>query len=330
MPLFFEGFEKGTEPLERAGLDLRKVRASIDEAGGDRRGSCLLMATPEPAGFCSLQLTQPIVVEKNLILSFEHREEIEAGYDGAYLGIGFTVGNEECLWTSDEFSSSWRHCEVAIGALKPRPGKELKLGMTISRIQIYGRVKEKTAVKGATKARMKVWIDDLTVKIGERTSQMTDRSRVSWSNPPLFNWPRTGADGMVKLQYSQEIPGGMKAPVEVTVRSNFHTPAAPLEPGTYQWRVWSAGELAEGWSDSERVVVLPESHRFVTAPVAGAELAKRPHPRLLKVAQMAEPNLSDKRRAELVKQAKKIFERGVPEHPGPHVPGDPRWPTCQP
>lgn len=325
--MVFEDFEGSGDPASYAGLNVRDVQASIVDADAGRSGRCLQLQTAEPAGFCSLNLIQPVEVEKNLLLSFDHREEIEAGFEGAYLGIGFSVGKEECLWTSDEFSSSWRHCEVALGKLKPRPGQELKPGMSITRIQIYGRVKEKTAAKGQTKARMSVWIDNLTVKVAEPPSRVTDRTRLSWSNPPLFNWDAAGGSGTQRLQYWLESPGNGQARNEVAAPVNFHTPVAPLEPGTYQWRVWSTGELAEGWSDSERVVVLPESHRFATAPVPAAELAKMVHPRLRKLAEMEEPNLTVKRKAELLRKAKKIFERGVPEHPGPHVPGDPRWPT---
>ena len=28
-----------------------------------------------------------------------------------------------------------------------------------------------------------------------------------------------------------------------------------------------------------------------------------------------------------MRNAKKVYDQGVPEHPGPHVEGDPRWPT---
>jgi len=47
----------------------------------------------------------------------------------------------------------------------------------------------------------------------------------------------------------------------------------------------------------------------------------------LGLAGLGEPNLTDQRKAQLVRNAKKLYDRGVPEHPGPHVPGDPRWPT---
>ena len=78
-----------------------------------------------------------------------------------------------------------------------------------------------------------------------------------------------------------------------------------------------------GWSDIERLEVSPDSHRFTTPAMPLESLASRARPRLLPVARLAEPNLTDARKKQLIKNAERLYQQGVPEHPGPHVPGDP-------
>lgn len=325
-PLLID-FERGLAPNSYEGLDVGKMEAAIVAGGADGRGNCLQLRTREPATSCPLLIRGPVTVEKNLTLSFDHREEIEAGQEGAYLGMGFFVGDEQWFWISDEFSSKWRHVELPIASLPSSTGKTMRAGLVFSRIQLYGRVKEKTAVKTQTKAKISVWFDNMALRVAPRGGRLTDRVRVSYANPPFFNWPRALSSSREKLQYSTDPRFPDRGTVTVEAPANFHTPPAPVPPGTYYWRVWSASDLAEGWSDVERVTVLPEAHRFTTEPVPAAKLSAAPHPRLIGWARMSEPNLTEARKAELLKSARKIHERGVPEHPGPHVEGDPRWPT---
>lgn len=320
-------FENGTELSRYEGLDFDKRQAQIVAGGPDGQGHCLRLQTLKPEAFCNLYLQGPIPVEKNLTLSFDYRAEIEQPYEGAYLGMGFFVDGKQWFWHSDEFSGQWRHAEVAIGRLCGKEGHEMKPGLVLSKVQLYGRVKEQTAVKGQTKARITVWFDNLRLSTDPPQSTLTDKTRTSDANPPLFAWGWEPITGTERLQYSLDPKFSEGKTITVAVRYNFHTPDKPLEPGTWYWRVWNSTELSEGWSDIERIEVLPEAHRFTTKPVSADELAQRSRPRLLGVAKIDQPEVTEKRKAQLVASAKKLYQRGVPEHPGPHVPGDPRWPT---
>lgn len=324
--LYSADFELGPALASYPGLRSAKTEAAV-VAGEEGQGHCLRLRTPGPEGFCSLDLAQPVTMEKNLVLAFDHREEIEPGYEGAYLGIAFFVDGQEWFWTSDAFSPAWRRCEVPLARLRSSTGKSMRPGLVFNRIQLYGRVKEQTPVKGRTKARLSVWFDNISLQVTAPASRLTTRSRLSWSNPPLFNWTPAPEPGRQRLQYWLEGTAPSAPRTEVEVTANFHTPPAPLAPGTYQWRIWSSSALEEGWADIERMVVPEETHRFVTAPVPREKLAAAPHPRLLPSARRREPELTEKRRAQLLQTARKLFEQGVPEHPGPHVEGDPRWPT---
>jgi hypothetical protein len=320
-------FEQGPDLARYDRLDLSRAEAAIVEGGRDGTGHCLRLETPKPDGFCAMDLKGPVGVQKNLILAFDHREEIEAGFEGAYLGMSWYVGDKQAFWSSDQFSGEWRRAQVEIGKLTGSWGFEVKPGLTFSRVQLYGRVKEKTEKKGETKARMTVWFDNLRLYTGHVERTAAERTRVSYSNPPLFNWAKLEGEGRQKLQYSkdQSFPEGGTVTVEVS--RNSHLPPEPLEAGTWYWRVWSEGDLYDGWSDTEIVDVLPEAHRFTTKPVPVDDLAKKPHPRLLELAKVDQPEVTEARKAQLVRSAESLYKQGVPEHPGPHVPGDPRWPT---
>jgi len=329
-------FEQGADLARYPRLDLSRAHASIvvrDKDGKDAKpprgeaGHCLRLETPQPDGFCAMDLKGPVEVQKNLILAFDHREEIEPGFEGAYLGMSWYVGDKQAFWSSDQFSGEWRRAQVEIGKLTGSWGFEVKPGLTFSRVQLYGRVKEKTEKKGETKAKMTVWFDNVRLYTGHVERTVSERTRTSYSNPPLFNWPVTTDGGGQKLQYSQDATFPENASVTVEVQHNFYLPPSPVEPGAWYWRVWSQGDLYDGWSEAEIVNVLPEAHRFVTQPVPVEELAKQPHPRLLELAKVDQPEVTEARKAQLVRSAESLYKQGVPEHPGPHVPGDPRWPT---
>ena len=319
-------FEDGKGPGECQRLDLRKMDAVIVPPGADGRGHCLRLHNADPAPSCSLTLKGPIPMEKNLVLSLDHREEIEPGFEGAYLGIGFYVDGKQWFWSSDEFSGSWRHADIPLATLRSSSGHTLRLGTVFSGIQIYGRVKEKTKVKTATKARLTVWLDNLRLHTDSVPPRLGQSVRESYANPPLFVWP-SAAGARHRLQYSMDKSFPQDASQVVDVSCGFFTPAQPIQPGNWYWRVWTEGELGDDWSEIQTVTISPDAHRFTTPPVPAEKLSRSAHPRLLALAKLGEPELTDRRKAELVKSARKIFQRGVPEHPGTHVPGDPRWPT---
>ncbi|MHC4403797.1 MAG: DUF4962 domain-containing protein [Planctomycetota bacterium] len=320
-------FEQGEDLSHYECLNWAALEAAVVPSGADARGHCLRIHNPTPATSCGVRLKGPLTLTKNLLLSFDYRAEIEPGFDGAYLGMIFYVEGKQWFWHSDAFSAQWRHAEVPLGSLRPWQGHTVRPGLVFSGIQLYGRVKDKTPVKGETKARMTVYLDNIQIDVSPRQSILTDRTRQSTANPPMFHWPRPDAACTQRLQYSMDPGFADGATVTTDAKWNFFTPAEPLEPGCWYWRVWTSSELSEGWSDIERIVVVPEAHRFTTLAMPLESLSTSPRPRLLPVARLAEANLTDARKTQLVNSAEKLYKQGVPEHPGTHVPGDPRWPT---
>jgi hypothetical protein len=76
-------FEQGPDLARYDRIDLGRADATVVEGGADSKGHCLRLETPKPDGFCAMDLKGPVGVQKNLILAFDHREEIEAGGEGA-------------------------------------------------------------------------------------------------------------------------------------------------------------------------------------------------------------------------------------------------------
>ncbi|MBM4090142.1 MAG: DUF4962 domain-containing protein, partial [Planctomycetes bacterium] len=321
-------FEQGFE-LDRNGqLDCGSLEVGVVTREAGASGHCLRIRNATPATACGVRLKGPVALVKNLTLSFDYRAEIEPGFEGAYLGMIFYVDGTQWFWHSDEFSGEWRHAEVNLGSLRPWQGHTVRPGLVFSGIQLYGRVKDQTAVTGEeAKARMTVYLDNIQIAVAERRSVLTDQTRDSTANPPMFHWPPPDPRCVQRLQYSRDPAFPDASTVTVETRGNFFTPAEPLVPGSWYWRVWTGGELVEGWSDVERLEVLPDAHRFTTVAMPLESLAHAARPRLVSVARLAEPDVTEDRRKQLVKNAERLYKQGVPEHPGPHVPGDPRWPT---
>ncbi len=316
-------FEQGADPAKIERLSLGKMEAAIAPGGPNGKGHCLQIANRKPSTSCGLRIRGPIAFQKNLVLAFDHREEIEEGYEGAYLGMIFYVDGKQWFFARDQFSSKWRHVEVPLGRLRGSGDQVMHPGLVFSGIQLYGRVKH----KANDRARITVRFDNIRIFVGQRKPALSERTRTSNSNPPLFNWSNDEHPGGRKLQYSADPSFPADDAVTVEVKSNFFTPEKPLKPGTWYWRVMTESQLCDDWSDAETIVVPANVHRFATRPVPIAELIKTPRPRLLPVAKLGRPELTDEYKATLVKTAQSIFKRGVPEHPGPHVEGDPRWPT---
>jgi hypothetical protein len=316
-------FEAGAAPGDYPRIDCGKSDAAI-VAGPT--GHALHLSTRQAATACGLRLTGPIRLEKNLVLALDYKAQFQPGYEGAYLGVSADVNGKQFFWTSAPSATEWRHAVLPLAAgMAQAKNLKAELGMQLSGIRIYARVKEKTAVKAQTKAHIELWLDNLRLYTAKVASTGELPERESYANPPLMNWAR--GQGLTRLEYSRkpDFPAG--ATTSLDVAANFHTPLKPLEPGTWYWRAWRCGPLADAVVGAEQVTIVPEAHRFQTAAIPLAEITRRPRPRLLPLAKVDQPEVTPQRRAELVKLAAKIFKRGVPEHPGPHVPGDPRWPT---
>ncbi len=321
-------FEQGASLKQYAKhLSFGKAKAQVVARGPDGQGHCLRVDSQGPVSSVPLQVKGPIKLQKNLVLEFDHREEIEQGYQGAYLGMIFYVDGKQWFWQSDKFSSKWRRAQIQFGKLRPWRGHQVRLGLAFSGVSLYGRVKDKPGLGRGTRARMTVWFDNIRLYTGHPTRTLSERTRVSESNPPLFDWPRLEGERFTKIQYSLDPAFADNATTTAPVTHTFYMPAKPIEPGMYYWRVWSEADLSEGWSQVQRVHVLPQAHRFTTKPVSLEAITSMPRPRLLEYARIVEGDPDDARKAQLKRSAKREYDKGVPAHPGPWVKGDPRWPT---
>ncbi|OGV72112.1 MAG: hypothetical protein A3K19_21160 [Lentisphaerae bacterium RIFOXYB12_FULL_65_16] len=331
--LFRFDFEQAADFAACTGLEASQAEARLVDGGPTGTGKCLELRNRTPGWSCPLELKLPLTVTKNLVLTFDHKETIENG-EGENVAIAPYYDEKNSFWVAEPFSNEWRHAEIAFGALPPSSaGATVTLGLVLPRISVYARAKNKDTAK----ATITMHIDNIRIGAGERQSVLTDRTRVSYSAVPMFNWPvpTTKVTG-VRLQYAQDaaFPGGAAVTVDVPVSRNFFAPAAPLARGTWYWRVWQASDLAEGWSDIQRIVIPPEAHTFVLPPVDLAALAQKPHPRFLPLA-MLDRGPVDKAECErMVVRVKSLREQGVPPDPPPYPgkttepgKGPPEWPN---
>jgi Domain of unknown function (DUF4962)/Heparinase II/III-like protein len=317
-PVFHLDFENGPDLHQYPELSFQGVEAAIVEPGAGGSGHALRLHSLKPGRYAQVTIQRPFPAQKNLVLSFDHREEVEAGGQAAYLGVLFNDGAGKQWFGENKFGPEWKHAEIVLAELHSPNHGVLELGKMLERVAIYGRA------KGDSKAVMTVWLDNVTLRVQSRESRLGDEVRTSTSNPPFFNWPR--AQGPSKLQFSTD-PGFPDAKTTtLTVDENFYTPPQPIEPGLWYWRVWRSSALSEGWSETRRVNIVPEAHRFVTPPVPVAKIAAMPRPRVIDL-DAARKEHAGKDTAALVKAAEKLHRGGVPADPPRYAPGNPDWPT---
>jgi hypothetical protein len=311
-------FESGAELRKYPELSFNKeTGAAIVGPGAGGSGHALRLRNLEPARYAQVGIKRPFPLQKNLVLSFDHREEVEGG-EASYLGTLFYDTAGKSWFNGDNFGPKWKHTEIVLGEMHSSNSGVLALGKVMERINLYGRS------KGDTKAVMTVWLDNITLRVQPPSARQSDEVRTSTSNPPFFNWPR--AKGEMKLQYSTDPSFPDAKTTTVAVAQNFHTPPKPLTPGLWHWRLWTSSELSEGWSEVRRVNIVPEAHRFTTKPVPVAKIVASPRPRVIDLA-AARKEHAGKSDAALVKSAEKFHRHGVPGDPPRYAPGNPDWPT---
>jgi hypothetical protein len=315
--VFHYDFENDAELGECPGLSFREVEAAIVTPGAGGRGHALRLRNTAPSCYATVTIKRPFPLQKNLVLSFDHREEVEGG-EASYLGTLFYDTSGKSWFHGDNFGPKWKHTEIVLGEMRSSNGGVLAIGKMMERINLYGRS------KGDTKAVMTVWLDNITLRVQPPSARQSDEVRTSTSNPPLFDWPR--AKGETKLQYSTDAAFPDAKTTTVAVAQNFHTPPKPLAPGLCYWRVWTSSELTEGWSETRRVNIVPEAHRFITEPVPVAKIAVSPRPRVIDLGAARKEHVG-KDRAALVKSAEKLHRSGVPSDPPRYASGNPDWPT---
>lgn len=319
-------FEDGQVPGAGALAYGNDLQVAVLPRGDD--GKCLELAATKPIVFAQLNLDRPVTIEKNLILSFDHREEVPEGFAGAYLGMTFMKDGKQAFWHSDVFSSEWRHVDVALGELRGDFGVEMVPGLVLDRIQLYARSKDQKT-RGDQPCLVKVWFDNIRLHVGDiRTSVVDGKPYTCNNNPPLFDWRGPTQPGS-RLQYSRDpaFPEAGTVTVELATTRPFHVPEKALEPGVWYFRLETVGELFEGWGNAQQVTIPEHTQSYRPPAIDFAAIAAQPHPRLLRRLRPNGEPVSEAEKESLVRRAENYLKQGVPEHPGPYVKGDPRWPN---
>lgn len=319
-------FEGLTAIDEIKGLTWQKQDAKLVQRA-DGKGQCLEIATPGPAVFCQLDIRVPVTIERNLILSFDHRGEIEAGNEAAYLGMSFFSNGKQAFWNSDTFSPEWRHVEVPLTQLSGHFGVEIKAGLVFDRIQLYGRSKDREK-RGDNPCQLKVWFDNLRLYVGTHDHPVVaGKQYTCHNNPPLMDWQGPTQPG-ARLQYSMDMQFKDETTQTVTLTSSrpFYIPPAPLEPGVWYFRRQTVTELFDGWSNAQKLTIPERTHNYQPPTLALDALTRSARPRLRVRIRPDGTPLTEADRQSRLKQAKSGLKPGIPEHPGPYKQGDPRWP----
>ncbi|NOY80946.1 MAG: DUF4962 domain-containing protein [Kiritimatiellaeota bacterium] len=328
-PLWRFDFERDGSGILPRELDPRKMSAAVVRRA-DGQGRCLRITSPTPVVFCPLYVRGPIRVEKNLVLEFDHRETIQPGVEGAYLGIAFYVAGKQAAWISDAFSKSWRHVEIVIPALKLRPpfADAMKRGLAFDKVQIYARSKDRRS-RADSPAKLKLYLDNLRLSIKSVVTigRGSSAPYTCHNDPPLFDWRGPTSRGS-KLQYGRTPSFAPEQSVTVTLASAlpFYVPDNKIGPGTWFFRRELRTDLLAGWSAAQQVDIPRTAHRYRLPPLDLRSIAAQSHPRLLpRVRPDANP-ISDQERTRLIRRALAAAKEGVPPHPGPYRKGDSRWP----
>ena len=314
---FSYDFEQSSDFADYEYLSTGDATPEIVAPGAGDEGHCVRLTSPQRGKYCSLSITRPMPLVKNLVLSFDYRTQIEEGVKGNYLGILFFYADNTQFGRFDQpFSTEWRHAEVPIGSLRSPNDGVLEVGREFTRLNLYGRAPDEGAL-------MTVWLDNIRLEVKSAAGTISDRVQTSLANPPLLTW--NGESSPAKLQYSRSSEFPEDDTVTAATEWSFYTPEAPLEPGEWYWRTWIDTDLTEGWSETKRVLIPEEAHRFTTDAVNPEAVEALPRPRLVDV-EAERAALDEGGIASLVAQARASSEQPIPDDPPIWEEGDERWP----
>lgn len=286
--------------------------------GGPDGSRCLLVQNKTPGKYAAVTLRGPFELVRNLCLEFDVRAECEPPGSGQYVGVLWFDPQGKQFFGSAKFQDDWQHVVLPVARQHPANEGTLRLGMTLDRVNLYGRAKDDQP------ALMRVWFDNIRLTAAPVELGLSGKVRSSYANPPLFDWPRS--DGPVTLAYSPDPTFPADATTTVEAPVNWYLPPAPLAPGRWYWRVRIVTELTDAWTATETVDIPAEAHRFAVPRLPLDEVAARPHPRLVDVAaERAARREGDL--AALVRRAESIYNEGIADDCPIFVEGDPRWPT---
>jgi len=142
--VFNYDFESGSEVGKYPELLFKDVEAAVVAPGASGSGHALRFRNLTPGRYAQVTIKRPFPLQKNLVLSFDHREEIEAGGEASYLGVLFYDTAGKSWFSSDDFGPKWRHTEIVLGEMRSSNGGVLALGKVLERISLYGRAKGDT------------------------------------------------------------------------------------------------------------------------------------------------------------------------------------------
>ena len=274
-------------------------------------GQALQLANQKPGRYATLTLNRPFLLDRNQVLSFACRAEVIGEGRAGYVGILAFSGDKQ-FFGNVPFVDEWQTYDLPLASLSPVNGGELKVGLPIDKINLYGRA------NGDEQILMRVAFDDLSLTVRPAQGRLTDKVRTSNANPPLFEWPLQSGLNRLSISRDPSFPDGQTIAFETP--RNWTLSDRALEPGKWYWRYGLDSDLSDGWSDIAAVEIPVRAHRFQAGSIP-ADLTARPHPRL------PVPPTDAAAKAALKKSAANEYQAGVPDEIPIWVEGDPRWPT---
>lgn len=314
-PVYHYDFERSADFADYEALTASSEDVEIVSPGAGGEGQCLRIATTEPGKYCTLTISHPFEVVRNLVLSFDYRTRIEDAR-GLYLGILFFEEDNTQYGRFDQrFSEQWRRATVRFDSLRSPNEGDLRAGLRLRKLNLYGRAPDEGAM-------MTVWLDNIRLEARSVSGTLSETTETSWANPPLLVWETSQTTP--RLQYSRSPDFPADATVEIETPRQFHTPDEPLEPGEWYWRVWTQSELNVGWGTIHRLHIPERAHTFTTEPVDAAAIAATPRPRLIDVRAERERRSAEDIEA-LGTQARSSAEKPIPDDPPIYSEDDERW-----
>jgi len=205
----------------------------------------------------------------------------------------------------------------------------MRAGFRFDGVRIYARSRD-LRKRGDRPCRMTLYLDNLEIAVRRRVQApgAKTKSYTCHNNPPLFDWFGPTRRG-IRLEYSRDPSFPPEVTTSVVLESTypFYVPPTLPAPGTWYFRREIASDLVVGWSATQPVVIPERTHHYRLSPIDMDAVRKRPHPRFRVLLEETHRELTEVRRVRLLQYAVTEAKKGVPEHPGPYKPGDPRWPN---
>lgn len=221
----------------------------------------------------TLQFHPKVKIEKNMVVKFEVRREIDF-HKAVKFAISMKTQSGASYYLSDAISEDNKSYILDLATLRNKKGEPFEEGDQIIEFRLY------TTNKGLVPdMNMNFAVQDFRFVIENGDGPPVDDGDF-YSVIPHFQWA-SQETGFQRLQVARTPDFSDDGSLhDIQLTEPQYVAESPFDSGTWYWRYYRKDSLSDRWSDVHQFTVSEKAHTFRLPEIDIDALGEKPHPRL--------------------------------------------------